>query len=369
MRAKVAKKDMLQAILRACSIADRKSVVPILSHVMLDFKEGLLCLKSTDLDHSMIENISAEVETFGTVAVPASTLCDIARKVPDGVSMDFCLSDKGHKLTVSSGKSKFELSTLNASDFPSVAAIKPSVTISMKTTDINKLITRTKFSMSNEESRHNLNGIYLHKENGKLKAVSTDGHRLSLTEVVVDTNDQINGVIISRKTVLEVKKLADIYENVDLELSMNANQIQFSLDNVTLISKLVDGKFPEYNRVLPEKNVDFFRVKRSDFIEIVDRVSVISDDKVKAIKLILNDESVLSACVANSKLGSGIDEVDVIYSGKEWSAGFNASYLLDVAQTLNGEYLNVYVKESLSPIMILDDTEPESMFIVMPMRV
>jgi DNA polymerase-3 subunit beta len=343
-------------------------VVPILSHVLLDFRESGLRLKSTDLDHSLTEDIPAEVSTLGTVAVPAAILGDIVRKSSETAALEFSLAEKGSKLIVVAGKSKFELSVLDPGDFPEISSLKGACTFNVKSADLNKLIIRTKFSMSPEESRHNLNGIFLHKEEDKLKAASTDGHRLSVSEMGIDIKESIQGMIVSKKTVFEVKKLLDLFQEEEVSVAFTANQIQFSLGNITFISKLVDGTFPDYKRVIPEIIGDFFVVKRADFLEIVDRVAVISDDKVRSVKLELTKNN-LSCYVANSKVGSGRDEVEVIYSGQGWSAGFNAGYLLDAAQNVHGESLKVYIKESLAPILIIDESEPESLFVVMPMRI
>lgn len=367
MRAKVAKKDILPAIVRAVSIADKKSVVPILSHVFLEFNEAGLRLKATDLDHSIIEVVPAEIDTFGSVAVPANILSDIIRKSPDNTVLEFSLADKGSRLIVAAGKSKFELSTLDHKDFPEISTLKNTCNISVKPSELNKLISRTKFSMSPEENRHNLNGIYFHKEDDKLKAASTDGHRLSTSSINIDIKENIQGVIISKKTVFEVKKLLDSYQE-DVYLTFTANQVQFTFGQIIFISKLVDGKFPDYKRVIPEISADFFTVKRSVFSEIIDRIAVISDDKIRSIKLELN-KNTLFFYVANSKVGSAKDETEVVYSGQNWSSGFNANYLLDVSQTLQGETLKIFIKESLSPILITDEAESESMFVVMPMRI
>lgn len=368
MRAKVAKKDMLPAIMRTVSIADRKSVVPILSDVLLEFAENKLIVKATDLDHSVIETILAEVDTFGSIAVPALTLSDIVKKSPDKSVLEFSLADKGEKLIVSSGKSKFELSTLDPKDFPEITPLKNTCSINIKSADLNKLISRTRFSMSPEENRHNLNGIFFHKEEDKLVAASTDGHRLSTSSINVDIKENIQGVIISKKTVFEVKKFLDNFDG-DVAITFTANQVQFVMDEVIFISKLVDGTFPEYKRVIPEKGSDFFQVNRIGFAEIIDRIAVISEDKVRSVKLELKDGT-LFFYVANNKIGNGKDEIEVITPVQQiWTAGFNAGYLMDVAQTLTGENLKIYIKESLSPILIIDEAEPESMFVIMPMRI
>lgn len=367
MRAKVAKKDLLPAILRMVSVANKKSVVPILSHVLLDFRESSLKLKATDLDHSIIEDVPAEVDTIGIVAAPVVTLSEIVRKSSDTATLEFSIADKGSKLVVIAEKSKFELSALDPTDFPEIALVKGTCNFNVKSADFNKLINRTKFSISPEENRHNLNGIFFHKEDDKLKAVSTDGHRLSISHINVNTKENIQGIIVSKKTVFEIKKMLDLFQD-EVSITFNANQIQFVMGDVIFISKLVDGNFPDYKRVIPEMTGEFFIIKRSDFLEIVDRVAVISDDKVRSVKLELSKNN-FSCFVANSKVGSGRDEVDVSYSGQGWSAGFNASYLLDVAQTLQGESLKIFVKESLSPILIMDESEPESLFVIMPMRI
>jgi DNA polymerase-3 subunit beta len=334
---------------------------------LLEFNESGLRLKATDLDHSIIEVIPAIVDTFGTVAVPASTLNDIVRKSSDNAMLEFSLADKGSKLIIVAGKSKFELSTLDPKDFPEIATLKNNCNINIKSADLNKLISRTKFSMSPEENRHNLNGIYFHKEDEKLKTASTDGHRLSTTYIDIDIKENIQGVIISKKTVFEIKKLLDGYEK-DVAVTFSANQVQFTFEDIVFISKLVDGTFPDYKRVIPEAATEFFRVKRTEFSEILDRIAIISEDKMRVVKLELN-KNTLFFYVANSKVGSGKDEVEVEYSGANWSSGFNANYLLDISQTLECEYLKVFIKESLSPILIIGENEPESMFVVMPMRI
>ncbi|MDR3151704.1 MAG: DNA polymerase III subunit beta [Holosporaceae bacterium] len=367
MRAKVTKGDILPTITRTVSVADRKSVVPILSHVLLEFNETGLRIKATDLDHSIMETVKAEIDTFGCVAVPAVTLNDIIRKSPENSMLEFSLMDKGHKLSVTAGKSRFELSTLDPADFPEIPTLKNTCNFSVKSSELSKLISRTKFSISPEESRHNLGGIYLHKEDSRLKAASTDGHRLSVSYIETDIKEHLQGVIISRKAIAEVKKLLDSFTG-DVTLTFSATQVQFSIGDVIFISKLVEGTFPDYKRVIPEMSADFFVVNRTAFSEIVDRVAVISDDKVRSIKLELN-RNVLYFYSVNSKVGSGRDEMEVTYAGPNWNGGFNAGYLLDVAQTLSGETLKVYVRDSLASILLLDESEPESLFVIMPMRI
>ncbi|MDR1362000.1 MAG: DNA polymerase III subunit beta [Holosporaceae bacterium] len=367
MRAKVTKSNILPAITRAVSVADRKSIVPILSHVLLEFSAAGLCVKATDLDHSILETVSADISTFGSAVVPATTLNDIIRKSPENAVLEFMLMDKGHKLAVVTGHSRFELSTLDPADFPAISTLKNTCNFNVKSSELSKLISRTKFSISPEESRHNLGGLYLHKEDSRLKAASTDGHRLSVSHIETDIKEHLHGVIISKKTVGEVKKLLDMFTG-EIALTFSANQVQFSIGDVIFISKLVEGTFPDYKRVIPDASVDFFLVNRAAFSEIVDRVAVISDDKVRSLKLELNKNTLYFYAV-NSKVGNARDEMEVVYSGPNWNAGFNAGYLLDVAQTLPGEKLKIYVRDSLASILLTDESEPESIFVIMPMRI
>lgn len=370
MRARVAKEDIMPAVIRAVSIADKKSVLPILSHVMLDFNSSGLRVKATDLDHSIVEDVNADVDTFGVVAVPAGILSDIVRKASDNVPLEFSLSDKGHKLLIVSGMSKFELSTLNPADFPEIEKLKNTCALRILCADFNRLLGRTKFSMSTEESRHNLNGIYLHKDGDQLKAASTDGHRLSVSEISMDVEENLQGVIISKKTVFEIKKLLESTHGANqISITFTHSMVQFEVCNVVLMSKLVDGNFPDYKRVIPDVGTDFFTVKRSDFISIIDRVAVISDDKSRSIKLEIN-KNTLACYVANSKVGNGRDEISIVNAaGLSWSAGFNANYLLDVANALDCENLKIFAKESLAPILLEDASEKDSIFVIMPMRI
>lgn len=367
MRARVTKKDILPAVMRAVSVADKKSVVPILSHVLLAFGKDGLTLKATDLDISVMEKVPADVDTFGMAAIPAGTFGDIIRKAPDAATLEFSLTDNGNKLLMTTGKSKFELSTLSAADFPAIELLAEESAFKLKAANLNKLISLTKFSMSPEENRHNLNGIYFHTEEGKLVAASTDGHRLSVSRIDMPEGFSVPGVIISKKSILEIKKLLDVCSE-EATIVFTANQVQISCGDVVFISKLVDGTFPEYKRVIPAESENFFIVNRDDFIGIVDRVAVISDDKVRSVKLELDSGS-LSCCVANNRLGSGKDEVSAVYAGQGWSAGFNASYLLEVSQALSGAELKIFVKDALSPILIIDESDPDSQFVVMPMRI
>jgi DNA polymerase-3 subunit beta len=319
------------------------------------------------LDHSIIEIVNAEVDTFGMAVIPAHAFGDIIRKAQDEFTLEFSLSEKGSRLVIVAGKSRFELASMNPSDFPEVLALKNNCNINIKVEALNKLINRTRFSMSPEGNRYNLSGIYIHKEDAKLKSASTDGHRLSTCQIDIEAKENIQGVIISRKTVFELKKMLDIFEG-EVQITFSANQIQFVFGEVVLISKLVDGVFPDYKKVIPDMNADFFRVKRSDFADVIERVSVVSDDKVRSVKLELNKGSLL-VYVPSSGIGSGRDEIDVSYSGQTWSSGFNAGYLTDVAQAVEGDTLKVFVRDSISPILIMDEDDVDSLFVVMPMRI
>lgn len=367
MRAKIEKKDLLSSIGHTLGIVDKKPAIPVLSHILIDFSKDLISIRGTDLDHSIIENVKADVETFGKITVPAQSFYDVIKKAPDGI-IDLSLIDQGKKLLIVFGKSRFELSTLPAADFPEIHKPKNPITFTITTSDLKYLIDKTKFSMSTDETRHTLNGIYFHSIENVIKAATTDGHRLSVSSVQM--NSDINfasGGIFSKKTVLELRKLLESSSEI-VQVSIGSNQVQFSIDQICLIARLVDGKFPDYSRVIPDIANDFFVIDRKKFIETIDRVSVLADEKSKSVKFELND-STLCISAMNFSYGSAKEEIEVENTLQNWSAGFNFRYLLDIAESLSGDFVKIYIKDSLSSILIVDKENDAAIFVVMPMRI
>lgn len=368
MRANIGKVDLLPAVVNCCGIVDRKPAVPILSNICLEFAENSIILRSTDLDHGVISTVKANVETFGIAAVSAQTFLDVIKKSPDQSTIYINLADQGRKVVINAGKSKFELATANVSEFPKIIPLESETNFQLDVSSVAHLIDRTKFAISTDETRHVLNGMYLHKEKNKIKVAATDAHRLAVTEINVDFETDFSPLILSRKTIFELRKLIDM-NNDNVNITITNSQIMFSMKNVKLIARLVEGTFPEYSRVIPDAHPYSFLVNRKRFIEAIDRVSVTSDDKSRAVKLYAQN-NVLRISSANSNISSGDDEIDIEYSYELWTAGFNPRYILDVAECLDSsEELKLVIKDTISPLLITSNSESESLFVIMPMRI
>lgn len=371
MRAKISRNDLFSALNHSVNIVDRKPAIPILSYVLLEFSENTITFKATDLEHSLIETAIAEVDTFGSVAVCAQTLHDVVRKIKDDAIVELSLTEKGTRIQIKAEKAKFEINTLQAEDFPKFDSIKDSSEFVISMSDVKNMIERTKFAMAQEETHYNLNGILFSKDSeGKIVAVSTDRHRLAICKInMIEGYNPIG--ILSKKTVLELKKLLDGSRDENMKITKNEGQVQFSLSNVSLTARIVDAEFPNYEAVIPEKDESsFFEINRVDFLNVIDRVAVISEDKTRSIKLRTNN-NLLHISSSNVVTGGvGQDEIYInSVLNAEWEASFNARYLLDIASALSCEKLKIYVKDRLSSILVIPIEEKEDcMFVVMPMR-
>ncbi len=371
MRAKISRNDLFSALNHSVNIVDRKPAIPILSYVLLEFSENTITFKATDLEHSLIETAIAEVDTFGRVAVHAQTLHDVVRKIKDDAIVELSLTDKGNRIQIKAEKAKFEINTLQAEDFPQLDSIKDSSEFSIPIADLKTMIERTKFAMAQEETHYNLNGILFSMDkSNKIVAASTDRHRLAICKI-----DMIEGYspigILSKKTVLELKKLLDGTRDENVRIVRNEGQVQFCLSNVSLTARIVDAEFPNYEAVVPSKDeASFFEIDRLDFLNVIDRVAVISEDKTRSIKLRTNND-LLHISSSNIVTGGvGQDEIFInSVLNNEWEASFNARYLLDIASALSCEKLKIYVKDRLSSILVVpQDGREDCMFVVMPMR-
>lgn len=369
MRAKVSRSDFFSAISNSIGVVDKKPTVPVLSHVLLVFEKDQITIKATDLDHSLTATINAQVETFGSIAVHGQMLFDIIRKSPDSM-LDLYIADQGRKMIIASERSRFEIQTISAEEFPEIDQFVADGTFSISCSDFKKLLDLTKFAMAVEETRYNLNGIYLHMNDSgeKLKAAATDGHRLAVASVPLPECKMAPG-IFSRKTILEIRKLLD-EDDQEVKISTCENKVQFQVGNVVLTARLVDGTFPNYSAVIPNVSDKFFIVNRKQFIESIDRVAVISDDKSRTIKFELKSDTLCLSSVNVTTGGSGRDEIPVENNTEDnWDACFNARYLIDVSESVSCEKLKIFYVGKLAPILILPEDETDCQFVVMPMRI
>jgi DNA polymerase-3 subunit beta len=372
MKVTVERAALLKALGHVHRVVERRSTIPILSNVLLRGEDGGLRLKATDLDIEVTETIPADVTLAGATTVPAHVIYDIVRKLPDGAQVSLEVSGDATQVVIRSGRSRFTLQALPESDFPDLAAGEMPHRFALAPGDLKRLIEKTQFAISTEETRYYLNGIYLHTIDDAgatvLRAVATDGHRLARVQMPApDGAAGMPGVIVPRKAVAEIQKLVDdAGESVMVELS--SAKVRLTFNSVVLTSKLIDGTFPDYQRVIPSGNDKRLVVERDEFARAVDRVSTISSERGRAVKLALVDRR-LTLSVNNPDSGSATEEIEVDYDSTPLDIGFNARYLLDIAGQLEGDTAVFKLADPGSPTVIQDREGAPALYVLMPMRV
>lgn len=373
MKVTVEQAALLKALGHVHRVVERRNTIPILANVLLRAEGGSLGLKATDLDIDVVEAVPAEVDQAGTTTVPAHVLYDIVRKLPDGAQILLDQSGDAAQVTLRSGRSRFSLQTLPETDFPDLTAGDMSHRFEVPAASLLRLIAKTQFAILTEETRYYLNGIYLHtietKEGMRLRAVATDGHRLALADAEAPEGAVgMPGVIVPRKTVAELQKLLDGADNA-VAVEISASKIRFSIGPVVLTSKLIDGTFPDYARVIPQRNDRLLTVERGEFARSVDRVSTISSERGRAVKLALGDGKLTLSVNNNPDIGQAVEELMVDFEATPLEIGFNARYLLDITGQLEGETALFKFADAGSPCLIQDREGAPSLYVLMPMRV
>ena len=370
MRVTIERSAFLKALTHVQSVVERRNTIPILSNVLLQAGDGQLKLTATDLDIEIVESVPAEVSKSGATTVPAHMLYDIVRKLPDGAQLELEQAGDGQRVSIFAGRSRFALQALPHEDFPDLAAGDFPNTFAIAGADLRALIEKTRFAISTEETRYYLNGIYFHDvaAGGLLRAVATDGHRLAQAQIArPDGAKGMPGIIVPRKTVLEVVKL---FEGVDgaVEVSLSGAKIRFSAGDLVLTSKLIDGTFPDYERVIPRNNDRKLELDTKSFAAAVDRVSTISQEKGRAVKLAIGGNKVILT-VNNPDSGSAEEEVACAYEAEPMEIGFNSRYLLDVAGQMKSDGMELLLADAGSPTIVRDPTDEQALYVLMPMRV
>ena len=372
MKTTIERSAFLKALNHVQSVVERRNTIPILSNVLLEAENGVVTLTATDLEIEVRERVEAEISQAGAITAPAHMLYDIVRKLPDGGQIELAKDENAERLTLVSGKSSFLLQTLPREDFPAMARDEMPVAFALSGTDLRRLIEKTRFAISVEETRYYLNGIYLHalEEDGAalLRAVATDGHRLARVQITQPVGAaEMPAIIIPRKTVGEVQKLLEEAEG-EVSVQVSDTKISFAFDNIVLTSKLIDGKFPDYTRVIPVDNDKVLGVDAKTFAQSVDRVSAISSEKSRAVKLSLDTDS-LGLSVSNPDSGNANDEISVSYQAEPLEIGFNARYLMDITSQLDGEMATFELSNSGAPTIVRDGEDTHALYVLMPMRV
>jgi DNA polymerase-3 subunit beta len=367
MKATIERATLLKSLSHVQSVVERRNTIPILSNVLIDAREdGSIRLMATDLDLQVDESVPANVTTPGATTVSAHTLFDIVRKLPEGSQVE--LSAAEGKIQLSAGRARFNLSTLPRDDFPVIAEGELPTRFELPAATLRQIIDKTRFAISTEETRYYLMGIFLHVADDQLKAAATDGHRLArVTVPKPDGADGMPDVIVPRKCVAELRKLLDELEGT-VEVSLSPTKIRFGLGSAVLTSKLIDGTFPDYNRVIPTANDKLLKLDPKTFAQGVDRVSTIASEKTRAVKMMVDRDKV-TLSVTSPESGTATEELAADYGSDNIEIGFNARYLLDILGEIDGDTVEVHLADAAAPTLLRENDKSSALYVLMPMRV
>ena len=363
---------LLKAVAQAQSVVERRNTIPILANVLIEADGDNVQFRATDLDIEVVDRAPAQVEKAGATTVSAVTLNEIVRKLPDGALVTLSDNAQAGRLTIEAGRSNFSLATLPREDFPVMASSEYSANFGAKSAVLRRLFDKSKFAISTEETRYYLNGVYMHvaeKDGGKvLRCVATDGHRLARIDADLPSSAvDMPGVIVPRKTVGELRKLLD-EDDMEIAVSVSETKVRFATPDITLTSKVIDGTFPDYTRVIPQGNSRRLEVDAADFAKAVDRVATVSSERSRAVKMSLDeDRLVLSVNAPDS--GAAEEELAVAYGDERLEIGFNAKYLLEIASQVDRENAVFLFNSSGDPTLMREGNDETAVNVVMPMRV
>ncbi len=367
MKATIERATLLKSLGHVQSVVERRNTIPILSNVLIEAAEdGTIKLTATDLDLQVLETIEAQVDQPGATTISAHTLFDIARKLPEGSQVS--LSAAEGKMQVVAGRARFNLQTLPRDDFPVIAEGELPTKFALPAATLRQIIDKTRFAISTEETRYYLNGIFFHVADDVLKAAATDGHRLARVTVArPDGAEGMPDVIVPRKCVAELRKLLDEIDGT-VEVSLSNTKIRFDLGSAVLTSKLIDGTFPDYSRVIPTGNDKLLKIDPKSFAQGVDRVATIASEKTRAVKMAL-DRDRITLSVTSPENGTAAEEVPGDYSASGFEIGFNARYLMDILAQIEGDNVEVHLADAAAPTLIRENDKAAALYVLMPMRV
>tara|TARA_B100000900_G_scaffold415571_1_gene446012 strand:+ start:1366 stop:2481 length:1116 start_codon:yes stop_codon:yes gene_type:complete len=371
MKFKLSRAIFFKTLSHLQGIVDKKNSLPILSNILIEANNSQLILSSTDMDISIIEKIDCNVLENGATTINSQILYDIVRKIDENSEIEI-ISNDGKLLTLRASGSRFSLACLPKEDYPIIDQEINGTNLKINSKILFKLIDKTKFAISNEETRYFLNGLYFNitNENNEnaVTLVGTDGHRLAkFSYIIKDKIDQISGVIIPKKTIYELSKLLSDIDH-DIEISLSSNKIIFTIGNIIFMSKLIDGSFPDYKRVIPKDNLNILKINRGLLLSAVDRVSTIANEKSPVIKFkLLNN--ILNLNTVNNESSTASEDLNIIYDGDDIEIGFNSKYIMDIVNNLEDEEITIKLKDNTSPIIALENSNTNLVYVLMPMRV
>jgi DNA polymerase-3 subunit beta len=367
MKATIERAILLKSLGHVQSVVERRNTIPILSNVLIEAREdGSIRLMATDLDLQVDESVPATVTQAGATTVSAHTLFDIVRKLPEGSQVEITAAEG--KMQVVAGRARFNLSTLPRDDFPVIAEGELPTRFELPAATLRQIIEKTRFAISTEETRYYLMGIFLHIVDDQLRAAATDGHRLA--RVTIGRPEGAEGmpdVIIPRKAVAELYRLLEEVEGT-VEISLSPTKVRFGLGSAVLTSKLIDGTFPDYNRVIPTANDKLLKLDPKTFSAGVDRVATIASEKTRAVKISLDRDRV-TLSVTSPENGLATEELAADYGADGLEIGFNARYLLDILGEIDGDIVEVHLADAAAPTLLRENDKSNALYVLMPMRV
>ena len=371
MQFQIKRDKLLKSLSVAHSIIERKNTLPILANVLMEVKNNTLSIVATDLDIIFCDEISElSIDQEGSTTTSATVLYDLLRKIPSNIDISFNLQNE-NKLKISAKNSKFNLLCLPVDNFPNFAEEIKSNPFQIEASKLLTLLNKTKISMSNDDTRHYLNGIFMHitasNKNSYLTGVATDTHRLSSSSLPVDDIKNFKPFILPKKTVFQLCNLLQD-SNEKVELFTGENKIQFKIGNSKIISKVIDGKFPEYEKVVPKSNNKILDVNVEDFINCIERVITVSIDRKEGVKVTLEKENI-QLFVNSSSSGEGKETMPAKYNSESFTISFNARYLLDIASEIVDKRLIMNLNDAVSPVLIQDNSDKQSYYVIMPMKI
>jgi len=363
MKFSSAREKILEPLQAVIGVVERKQTMPILANVLLKIADGKLSVLATDLEVELAASVDIDAQAEGEITVPGRKLLDIVKALPDASVVS--IQQSGDKIQVKAGRSKFSLTTLPAADFPTVEQIAPTLSFEVNASAIKHLIDKTYFSMAHQDVRYYLNGLLLESDGKMLRTVATDGHRLALCEMELVTKSGLQQVIVPRKGILELQRLLGSDGTVHVDIG--SNHIRVTIGDIRFTSKLIDGRFPEYGRVIPDNPGRIIKADREMLRHALSRTSILANEKYRGIRALIKPNQVVLTA-HNPEQEEAEEEVEVVYQGEEFEVGFNVNYLMDALSAIAGAEVEVGLTDSNSSCLLSAPGDKSTRFVVMPMR-